>query len=150
MQLTLLDTDHLSELMAGRNRRLLEVARQYYRVHRSFLVSAISIAEIEAGIWSSRRDSLVQAFEAVQPTLEIVPFEAEEAFTSGRIIGHLKINGQPIGPMDPLIAATAIERDLILATGNTRHYQRIVDAGFALKLVDWNEELGDATQTAVS
>ena len=38
-----------------------------------------------------------------------------------------------IGDMDMFIAATALEEDLILVTGNTDHFERITD----LKIENW-------------
>jgi predicted nucleic acid-binding protein len=42
-----------------------------------------------------------------------------------------------IGLADSIIAATAIERDLILITGNLSQYQRILVLGYSLKLDNW-------------
>jgi len=44
-----------------------------------------------------------------------------------------------IGRADPLIAGIALQNDLLLVTGNTRRFQRIVDLGFPLSLQDWRE-----------
>jgi predicted nucleic acid-binding protein len=46
----------------------------------------------------------------------------------------LKAAGKGIEKFDPIIVATALEQGLLLITGNTRHYQRIVELGFPLKL----------------
>ncbi len=40
-----------------------------------------------------------------------------------------------IGDMDTLIAATALEEDLILVTGNTNHFARIP----GIKIENWIE-----------
>ena len=60
----------------------------------------------------------------------------------GQIIGLLKSKGLPLGALDdldPFIAATAIEQQMVLATGNIAHYERIVDLGFPLELANWRE-----------
>ncbi len=62
-----------------------------------------------------------------------------ETYLAGHILGALLQTGQPIGPHDPFIAATAIENDRVLFTNNTNHYQRIVDLDFPLELVNWRE-----------
>jgi predicted nucleic acid-binding protein len=56
---------------------------------------------------------------------------------AGRIYAELERSGQPIGRADPIIAAIAITQNLLLATGNTRHYERIQQLGFALRLTNW-------------
>lgn len=45
----------------------------------------------------------------------------------------LETMGTPIGPMDTLIAAHALSKDLILVTNNTREFCRVD----GLKLEDW-------------
>jgi len=64
----------------------------------------------------------------------------EDYLLSAKIIGALRRQGRPIGTEDPLIAACAFNRGMPVATGNTKHYQFIVDAGFDLILENWREE----------
>ncbi len=45
--------------------------------------------------------------------------------------------GQPIGRADPLIAAIAIQHNLVLVTGNQEHYGRVRELGYSLKLENW-------------
>ncbi len=45
--------------------------------------------------------------------------------------------GQPLGRIDPMIAAIAVRLGLTLVTGNTAHYQRITALGYPLKLDNW-------------
>jgi predicted nucleic acid-binding protein len=78
-------------------------------------------------------------FDRLRPGLEILPFDEDIAMLAGSIHGMLSKLGQGIGDIDPLIAATALMNDFTLATGNTAHYQRIVDLGFPLKLENWRE-----------
>jgi predicted nucleic acid-binding protein len=47
-----------------------------------------------------------------------------------------RLEGQILYPM---IAAIAIDRRLVLVTGNKKHYERIQDAGYPLKLTNWKE-----------
>lgn len=54
----------------------------------------------------------------------------------GEIRWQLESKGQKIGDMDMFIAATALEEELILVTGNTDHFSRIPD----LKIENWMEE----------
>jgi tRNA(fMet)-specific endonuclease VapC len=54
---------------------------------------------------------------------------------AGRITGDLDRIGQPIGRVDLMIAAIAIDQGLELVTGNTAHYRRIQQLGYPLTLV---------------
>ncbi len=47
--------------------------------------------------------------------------------------------GQPIELADILIASIAIENNLILVTGNTKHYQKIQALGYPLVIDNWRE-----------
>jgi len=58
---------------------------------------------------------------------------AEEA---GQIRADLAARGQPIGPNDLLIAATARAHNAILVTHNIREFSRVTN----LNLEDWEEE----------
>jgi tRNA(fMet)-specific endonuclease VapC len=142
MRETLIDTDILSEIMEGKDAALAARAKQYYRVFRQYTISAATYAEIRAGLAYNPKPKDVRSFELIEPLLDVLPIEREEAATAGQIIGLLKSRGLPLGALDdldPFIAATAIEQQMVLATGNFAHYQRIVDLGFPLELENWRE-----------
>ena len=43
------------------------------------------------------------------------------------------------GRANPMIAAMALEHDLVLITGNVQHYKHIRQVGYALKLKNWKQ-----------
>jgi tRNA(fMet)-specific endonuclease VapC len=139
MRDTLLDTDILSEVMEGVDSVVVARAKQYYRVFRRYTVSAATYSEILAGLTYDPKPKDLRSFQLIEPLLDVLPIEREEAALAGRIVGQLKSKGLPIGKLDPFIAATAIEQELLLATGNTSHYQRVVELGFPLELENWRE-----------
>lgn len=59
--------------------------------------------------------------------------------TASKIYGELEKIGKPIGNNDPMIASIAIENQLALVTGNTKHYERIQELGYPLLLENWKE-----------
>jgi tRNA(fMet)-specific endonuclease VapC len=67
----------------------------------------------------------------------VLPLDKESSLLAGRIHGDLLRTGQTIGRADPLIAAITISQDLTLVTGNTEHFQRIIDLGYPLRLDSW-------------
>jgi tRNA(fMet)-specific endonuclease VapC len=64
----------------------------------------------------------------------VLPFEQEAAYAYGEVVTDLYRCGQPIGPMDMLIAAHAKAEGAILVTNNTRECSRV--EGLALE--DWS------------
>lgn len=97
-------------------------------------VSAIVLAELQYGIEKSvdpnRNQQALLQFLTPFVTVE---FNQADAITYGKIRADLERRGLPIGPLDQLIAAQAISRNLILVTNNTREFNRIA----LLQLEDW-------------
>jgi tRNA(fMet)-specific endonuclease VapC len=56
------------------------------------------------------------------------------AHESARIRAELEAGGQVIGPMDLLIAGTAMSRGAVLVTCNTREFSRVK----GLRSLDWS------------
>jgi len=65
--------------------------------------------------------------------LEQVAFDREAARESARIRVELERRGLVIGPIDLLIAGTALSRNATLVTNNTKEFSRIK----GLRLSDW-------------
>jgi len=68
--------------------------------------------------------------------LEEVPFDRDAAREAARVRVELERHGRIIGPLDLLIAGTALSRGATLATNNTREFSRIK----GLRLEDWMAE----------
>ena len=64
---------------------------------------------------------------------ESFPFDDAAAAAYGRIRQDLAAAGTPIGPIDLLIAAVAVSRNLVLVSHNTREFSRVPN----LNLEDW-------------
>jgi len=135
----LIDTDIMSEIMEGKDENVVRFSRQYYRVFRRFTISAVTLLELQSGLTYNPKARDLENFAAIRPLLEILPVGSDEATTGGQITGLLKARGLKIERFDPIIAATAVEQELPLVTGNTRHHQRVVDLGFPLILENWRE-----------
>ena len=70
------------------------------------------------------------------------------AALAGRIYANLERAGQPIGRADPMVAAIALRYNMVLATGNLRHYQRIQEVGYRLQLDNWKMEMETRAYTS--
>jgi tRNA(fMet)-specific endonuclease VapC len=64
-----------------------------------------------------------------------IPFDDDAARSAARIRFGLESRGLTIGPLDLLIAGTALSRNAVLVTNNTREFSRVE----GLKLVDWTK-----------
>ncbi len=96
-------------------------------------VPSVAAYEIEYGnrkAGSARRHAAVSA---LLRGLIQVPFDHAAAEESARIRVELESRGLTIGPLDLMIAGTAVSRGALLVTNNTREFRRIK----GLRLADW-------------
>jgi tRNA(fMet)-specific endonuclease VapC len=97
-------------------------------------ISAITLGELSFGAArSARRDEAFEALSQFVLALEVATFDADAASRYGAVRASLANRGTPIGPLDTLIGAHALELDLILVTHNRREFSRIE----GLSLEDW-------------
>ena len=90
------------------------------------LLPAVVLYELETGIAKSqapakRREQLNELLKVIQ----IIPFEAKAARIAADIRADLEQQGCMIGPLDNLIAASALASGAILVTRNTSEFCRI-------------------------
>jgi tRNA(fMet)-specific endonuclease VapC len=134
---SLLETDIFSEVMKGVDPHVVQKATAYLAVFGRYTVSAATVMEIVKGLHKQRSSKKLKQFLSHLSAAEVLPFEQNSAEVAGRILADLERAGQPIGRIDPMIAAIALQQGLILVTGNTQHYQRIHALGYKLKLDNW-------------
>lgn len=139
MPRAILDTDILSEVLKAKNPLILERVTTYRAAFGRLTISVVTVMEIVQGLRRVNRTEALRRFLDGLDGSEILDFDRTTAEIAGNIIGDLARTGQPIGRADPMIAATAIQNGLVLVTGNTIHYQRIVQLGFSLELDNWRQ-----------
>ena len=90
-------------------------------------VSVITVMELRYGLLINP-----QRAQKVEPTISsflssvtILPFSTVEADQAAHIRAVLKSQGQPIGAYDVLIAATALQHNLLMITANQREFDRV-------------------------
>lgn len=101
-------------------------------------VSIITILEIEYGFGlnnSRRLVSLYQKWKEFMGLVVHIHFNDKTAIIASDIKKHLKQNGLMIGAYDILIAATALEHNLICVTNNIGEFSRISN----LQIEDWKK-----------
>ena len=94
----------------------------------NLIVDSIIIGELLIGILAlprgRKRDRLEQWYETVVETIECIPWDATISRRWAVLVVELKRKGETVPLLDGMIAATALQHDLIVATRNTREFQK--------------------------
>ena len=88
-------------------------------------ISSITASELAFGVAKSASSKNSAALEAFLLPLNVVDYDAGAAMIYGDIRATLEKQGKTIGPLDMLIAASALSRQLILVTNNEKEFRRI-------------------------
>ena len=113
------------------------VARIHKASRGELAIPTIVVYELEYGTLRSklparRRRELEAGLEHIQH----VPFDSAAAMAAASIRVALEKQGSTIGPLDILIAGTAISRGAALVTNNAAEFSRVP----GLRLLDWKSE----------
>lgn len=117
--------------MGGVGSRLLAVPPS------EIVVSTVVVFELAVGVAKSpkasrRREQLARFLT----TVTVIPLGREEADVAAGVRADLETRGLPIGPLDVLIAGTALARGAVLVTRNTREFSRVA----GLQVESWYDE----------
>jgi tRNA(fMet)-specific endonuclease VapC len=117
------------------NKRPIEIIHKFKQFDVGEIgVSTITVSELQYGVSKSKNRKLnEQRLEEFLAPLEILPYDEIAASIYGDIRLQLERYGVPIGPLDLLIAAHALSRDLVLITNNEKEFKRIKN----LKVENW-------------
>ena len=97
-------------------------------------MSAITLAELRFGIAKSAQPKRATAnLRKLRSKVSVVPFDEDATLRYGALRALLEKRGEPIGPLDTLIAAHALALGWSLATHNIREFRRIP----GLRCEDW-------------
>jgi tRNA(fMet)-specific endonuclease VapC len=121
-------------VLRGKNRRVAEKIDSIY--DNEIKIPSVVVAELIEGAYASSNTerNIEQTMKFLNP-YETVPFDEDAAMVCGKISAKLTKEGRKIGYNDIMIAATAISRNGILITNNTKEFSRIE----GLRLEDWTE-----------
>ena len=120
----LLDTDILSAIMR-KNPAALQKAREYLLGRQRFTISIITRYEILRGLKAKSAIRQIEAFEALCEQSTVLSLTDAAIHRAADIYAELHRRGQLIGDADILIAASALEQNLGVATNNAAHFRRI-------------------------
>lgn len=127
-----LDTNSLIYFFKGKGRVAQRLLAQS---PAAIAIPAVVLYELETGIAKStspqqRREQL----DALLQVVQVLPLGPREARVAANLRARLEVQGTPIGPLDTLIAGTALAHGATLVTHNTREFERVP----GLDLVDWH------------
>jgi tRNA(fMet)-specific endonuclease VapC len=95
---------------------------------------AVVVYELEYGTLRSKiPDRRRRELEEGLADIQHVPFDSQAALAAARVRFELERRGMAIGPIDLLIAGTALSRGATLATHNTAEFSRVP----GLRIIDW-------------
>ena len=98
------------------------------------VIPALVLYELEVGIAKSSSSGRRRAeLDKVTEVVSILPFGRKEAQAAAAVRADLERIGKPIGPLDTLIAGTALANHATLVTHNTSEFGRVPN----LEVVDW-------------
>ena len=129
----MLDTDTASYLIRGDHPEVVDVFRRKYQ---QTCISAITCAELLYGAARRNLSALTRKVNAFCSLVSCIDWTAEAARQYARLRSALEAEGQPLGTMDMLIAASALAEKTVLVTNNTAHFSRVP----GLKLENWAAE----------
>ncbi len=97
-------------------------------------ISSITTSELCYGVSKSQKveENTKRLEEFLKPFI-ITPYSEEASYFYGKIRAKLENQGNIIGPLDMLIAAHALSKNLTLVTNNIKEFSRIK----TLKVENW-------------
>jgi len=97
-------------------------------------ISSITISELYSGLSKSKNQEFnLKRLEEFLVPFEILAYDAIASKYYGEIRYDLENRGEVIGPLDLLIAAHALSRNLVLITNNEKEFRGIK----LLKVENW-------------
>ncbi len=130
--MTLLDTNTLIHYLKGLQP---VVSRLEASSPRELAIPSVVAYEILFGTMNGSSSSRRPVVAKLLAGLRQVPFDSDAAQESARVRFELESRGLVIGPLDLLIAGTALSRAATLVTNNTREFSRVR----GLRLADWSK-----------
>jgi tRNA(fMet)-specific endonuclease VapC len=133
MELVLLDTDILSELMKQRDPVVKVRAEAYFREQSQVALSTLSCYQVLRWLREPPKIKRLSQFNLLLAEQTILDINLAIVDRAADLWITARANGRPREDIDLIIASTALVHDLTLVTGNVKHFQWID----GLKLDNW-------------
>jgi predicted nucleic acid-binding protein len=137
MDAALLDTDMLNEVLKHRNPYVVQHGTAYLRQHSQFAISAITRYELLRGLKERGATAQLARFELFCQRTHIEPVSGAILDRATDLWVLARQGGFPARDADLIIAATSLELNRGLVTGNTAHFSWIP----SLSLENWRQPI---------
>jgi tRNA(fMet)-specific endonuclease VapC len=125
----LLDTNICIYAIKNKPAHLFEKIKS--NIKNGIYISSLTIAEMEFGIENSLKPQENRiALLKFMSLFNILFFDDMDGIPYGKLKATLKKEGKLIGPIDMLLAAQAISKNLIFVTNNIKEFSRINNLNF--------------------
>ena len=119
----LIDTDTLIFYLRGRTEVVERILGEDID---DLCTSSVCLGELYYGaVKSSQRERRTAEVDELKQYLPLISFGAAETQRFGKLKANLELRGEKLSDADLMIAATALEHNLTLVTGNSKHFNRI-------------------------
>ncbi len=135
MEESLLDTDILNEVLKQKNANVIQRAADYLALHGQFSISSISRYEILRGLMEKNAVAQLSRFQTFCRHTNIVPVSEDILDRAAELWVTGRRQGQTPKDADLVIAATALQHQRTLVTGNTVHFHWIP----GLSISNWRD-----------
>lgn len=85
-------------------------------------ISTLTVTEVGSGL---RDESERAEFDSILDRMDLIPFGRAESRRAARLQRQLQSEGHPVGAIDVMIAATALEHGRGVVTRNVSEFERI-------------------------
>ena len=122
----LFDTDAITNILKKKpSKKLLKNIKSVSKKEGN--ISTITLGEIIYGAYKSLNPDfhLNNLKTILLPMVNILPFDSRAAYYYGKIRTDLEVSGKTIAHADIQIASIASSNNLIIITGNMKHFSRI-------------------------
>ncbi len=129
----LLDTNICIFAIKKRPESVLKKLKE--KISDGIYISSLTVAELEFGVENSQKiENNRIALLKFLSIFNILNFDDSDAIDYGRLKTDLRKQGRIIGPIDMLLAAQALNKELIFVTNNVKEFERVK----GLKIEDWS------------
>ncbi len=129
----LLDTNICIFAIKKRPERVLKKLKE--KISDGIYISSLTVAELEFGVENSQKiENNRIALLKFLSIFNILNFDDSDAIDYGKLKTDLRKQGRIIGPIDMLLAAQALNKELIFVTNNVKEFERVK----GLKIEDWS------------
>ncbi|MFB6145570.1 MAG: type II toxin-antitoxin system VapC family toxin [Candidatus Nanohaloarchaea archaeon] len=117
----MIDTDWAVDYLKGIDEKV-----RFLQNEEELYISALSVGELVEGIEDSdRKEERMDSLNDFLAGITVLSFTRDTAVEFGKIRNRLRKNGQLIGDIDTMIAATARVNDLEILTDNAQHFNKV-------------------------